>query len=58
MQKCVYHYEYMDDLEKFDEISLPEKNNFYSHLDMEDIADVDYVHAKIICKDFEIENLG
>ena len=49
----------MDDLEKFDEISLPEKNNFYSHLDMEDIADVDYVHAKIICcKDFEIENLG
>ena len=47
----------MDDSEKFDEMSLPEKSNFYSHIDMEDIADADYVHAKIICKDSEIKNL-
>ena len=25
---------------------------------MEDITDADYVHAKIVCKDFEIKNLG
>ena len=25
---------------------------------MEDIIDADYVHAKRVCKDFEIENLG
>ena len=25
---------------------------------MEDITDADYAHAKRICKDFEIENLG
>ena len=25
---------------------------------MEDITDVDYVHAKTVCEDFEIENLG
>ena len=25
---------------------------------MEDIADADYAHAKIVCKDIEIKNLG
>ena len=48
----------MDDWEKFNETSLPEKEDFYSHLNMEDITDADYAHAKIVCKDFEIKNLG
>ena len=48
----------MDDWEKFNETSLLEKENFYSHLNMEDITDADYVHAKKVCKDFEIKNLG
>ena len=56
--KGVYPYEYMDDWEKFNETSLPEKEDFYSHLNMEDITDADYAHAKRICKDFEIKNLG
>ena len=30
----------------------------YSHLNMEDITDADYTHAKRVCKDFEIKNLG
>ena len=47
----------MDDWEKFNE-TLLEKENFYSHLNMEDITDADYVHAKKVCKDFEIKNLG
>ena len=47
----------MDDLEKFNETSLPEKENFYIHLNKEDITDADYTHAKRICKDFEIKNL-
>ena len=38
--------------------SLPEKEKFYSHLNMEDITDADYEHTKRVCKDFEIENLG
>ena len=25
---------------------------------MEDITDVDYMHGKRVCKEFEIENLG
>ena len=48
----------MDDWEKFNETSLLEKEDFYSHLNMEDITDADYVHAKNVCKDFEIKNLG
>ena len=48
----------MDDWEKFNETSLREKEDFYSHLNMEDITDADYVHAKKVCKDFEIKNFG
>ena len=48
----------MDDWEKFNETSLPEKEDFYSHLNMEDITDADYTHAKRVCKDFEKKHLG
>ena len=57
-RKGVYSYKYMDDWEKFSETTLPEKVDFYSHLNMEDITDVDYAQAKRVCKDFEIKNLG
>ena len=45
LQKGVYSYKYMDDWEKFNETSLPEKEDFYSHLNMEDITETDYLHA-------------
>ena len=32
--------------------------DFYSHLNMEDITDADYMHRKRVCKDFEIKNVG
>ena len=44
LRKGVYSYEYMDNSEKFNETSLPEKEEFYSNLNMEDIADIDYMH--------------
>ena len=47
----------MDDSEKFNETKLPEKEGFYSHLNIEDITDSDYALAKE-CKDFEIKSLG
>ena len=37
----VYPSEYMDDWEKFNETLLTEKEDFYSHLNMEDITDTD-----------------
>ena len=48
----------MDDRERFNETSLPEKEDFHSHLNMEDITDANYAHTKIVCKDFEIKNIG
>ena len=41
---------------KFNKALLPGKENFYSDLNMEDITDVDYMHARRVCKDFEIKN--
>ena len=58
LQKVVYPFEYMDDWENFSESSLPEKEDFYSHLNMEIITDADYVHTKRVSKDYEINNLG
>ena len=37
--------------------SLSEKDS-YSHINMKDITDADYAHAKRVCKNFEIKNLG
>ena len=48
----------MDEWEKFNKTSLPEKEDFYSHLNIEDITDADYKHAKRVCKDFKLKNLG
>ena len=58
LRKRVYSYEYMDDWEKFKKITLLEKGEFYSNLNMDDITDADYMHGKIFCKDFEMKNLG
>ena len=58
MLKGVYPYEYMNDWQKFNETSLSEKEDFYSHLNMKDITDADYAHAKRVCKDLEIKNSG
>ena len=46
LSKRVHPYEYIDGWEKFYETSLPEKEDFYSHLNTEDIADSDYAHPK------------
>ena len=41
LRKSVYPYEYMDSWERFEETSLPDKEAFYSSLNVEDITDVD-----------------
>ena len=58
LRKGVSPYEYMDDKDKFHETTLPEKEEFYSNLDMEDSTDSNYMHAKRVCKGFEIKKLG
>ena len=34
------------------------RNIFCNHLDVDDITDADYSHAKRVCKDFKITNLS
>ena len=58
LRKGVYPYEYVDNWNRFTEISLPSKEDFYSNLNMEDINDIDYRHANNVFKRFELENLG
>ena len=58
LQKGVQPYEYIDDWEKLNEILLFEKEDLYSHLNMEDISDADYRTQKRICMNFKIRNLG
>ena len=58
LRKGVYPYEYMDSWEKFNETSLPIKEDFYSHLNMEDIKDIDYRHRNNVFNNFKLNNLG
>ena len=48
----------MDSWEKFNETSLPIKEDFYSHLNMEDIEDIDYSHGDNVFNKFKLNNLG
>ena len=56
LRKGVYPYEYIDSWERFDEKSLPDKEAFYSNLNMEDIIDVDYRHVKEVKGKTRIDN--
>ena len=58
LQKGVYAHEWIDGWEKCSEKSLPEKEDFYHHLNLEHITDADYMHGKRVFKGFEIEHLG
>ena len=48
----------MDSWERFDEKSLPDKETFYSSLNMENITDIDYRHANKVFKKLKLKNLG
>ena len=58
LKKRIYPYEYIDSWERFYETSLPDKEAFYSSLNMEGILSVDYRHAKRVYKEFKLENVG
>ena len=58
LRKGVYPYEYMDSWERFNEKSLPDKEAFYSSLNMEDITDIDHRHANNVFTNLSNKNLG
>ena len=55
LRKGVYPYEYMDNWEKFNETSIPDKKAFYSELNKEGITNEDYTHAQKVWKAFKIK---
>ena len=52
LRKGVYPYEYVDEWEKFNETALRESREFHSNFNIEDVKDVDCIHAKRVCKEF------
>ena len=58
LRKGVYPYEYIDSWKRFKEESLPDKECFYSELNIENISDEDYAHAQNVWDTFNIKNLG
>ena len=48
----------MDSWQRFDETLLPDKEAFYSNLNMKDITDVDYRHGKAVFEYLINKNLG
>ena len=56
-QKGVYTDEYRDDCKRLNENLLSEKEDFYSHLNMRDIIDIDYAHPKRVFKDLVFSNV-
>ena len=45
-------------MNRFDKDLIKEEEAFYSNLNMKDITDIDYSHAKKVFKKFKLKNLG
>ena len=58
LRKGVYPYEYLNNWERFDETSLPDKESFYSSLNMENIDNIGYRHENNVFKKVKFKNLG
>ena len=48
----------MDNWERVNETSLPNKESFYSNLNMKNIDDIDYRHGNNVFKRFKLKYLG
>ena len=58
LREGVYPYEYMDSWERLDETSLPNKEAFFSSINMKDMTEADHRHAKRAFKKLNNKNLG
>jgi len=56
-RKCVFPYEYIDCVEKLDEMCLPSRESFYSSLTGDTVSESDYEHANVWQR-FSIRMLG
>ena len=58
LRKGIYPYKHMDNWKKINKTLSPLTEQFYIHLNMQNITDPDYVHTKRACKDIQIKNPG
>ena len=57
-KKGIYPYEYRDSSERFAEKRLPDKEEFHSKLNDENITDEEYEHAQAVWEAFGCKTLG
>ena len=57
-QKGVYPYDFMDSFEKFNQMELPNKDQFYSILYDQHITDDEHDHANKVWNTFMIKRMG
>ncbi|XP_044740082.1 uncharacterized protein LOC123301410 [Chrysoperla carnea] len=57
-RKGVFPYDYVDNLDKLNERSLPPIDSFFNKLNEFNISDIDYNHAKKVWKMFDIKTMG
>ena len=57
-RKGVYPYDFMDSFKKFDETTLPTKEDFYSILNDTHISNEDYKHAQTVWDAFKLKTMG
>ena len=57
-QKGIYPYDHMDSFDRFNETQLPEKQDFYSILNNEQISDEQYKHAQNVWNTFNLKTMG
>ena len=57
-QKGVYPYDFMDSVEKFNQMELPNNYQFYSILNDQHITDDEYDHANKVWNTFTIKTMG
>ena len=56
LREPIYPYEHTYAWEKVNEVPLFQKEYLCSNLNMEDVTEANYMHAKRLCKDFEVKN--
>ena len=58
IRKEIYPYEYMNSWDRFNETKLPNKQAFYSNLNMSGVSDKEYEHTCKVWNEFKIRNMG
>ena len=56
--KGIFPYEYIDCIEKLEEMELSSRELFYSSLTSDTVSESDYAHAVNVCQRFFIRTLG